>query len=201
MVSVLHDRGRIVCHTRSRCAVDCLAGAYRGAAAGVAATMGILIATIFYFALAATGLGVILQASSEVFYLVKYLGAAYLIWLGISLIRSALRHRGDAQDPAAEISRTKAFWQGFVTHASNPKLLVFFTAILPQFVDPAGPFSVQVVILGFSALVIQTGVLLAYAILSARAGEMAGAGLFAAVKGFGGALLVCAGAGLASITR
>jgi homoserine/homoserine lactone efflux protein len=173
----------------------------RGAAAGTAATMGILIASIFYFILAATGLGVILQASGEVFFLVKYAGAAYLIWLGITLIRSAVRQEDGMGREADGPSHKRAFWQGFVTHASNPKLLVFFTAILPQFVDPDRAFSLQVAILGISALIIQTTVLLAYSLLSARAGKTAGLRLVRAVRGLGGALLVGAGAGLASITR
>jgi homoserine/homoserine lactone efflux protein len=173
----------------------------RGAAAGTAATMGILIASIFYFILAATGLGVILQASGEIFLLVKYAGAAYLIWLGITLIRSAVQQKDVMGQEASDQSHKRAFWQGFVTHASNPKLLVFFTAILPQFVDPEGSFSLQVAILGISALIIQTAVLLTYSILSARAGKTAGLRLVRVVRGLGGALLVGAGAGLASITR
>jgi homoserine/homoserine lactone efflux protein len=173
----------------------------RGSAAGIAATMGILIATIFYFIFAATGLGAILQVSGDIFILIKYLGAAYLIWLGVSLIRLAFKPDGSSAGDTETASHRKAFWQGFITHASNPKLLVFFTAILPQFIDPAENFSPQVVILGFSALIIQTMVLLAYAVLSAKAGKMAGLRLIRIVRGAGGALLIGAGAGLASITR
>ena len=97
----------------------------RGASSGVAATMGILLATIIYFFLAASGLGAILQASSEVFSVVKFVGAAYLLWLGVSLLRSAVRGQGDPEWQSADESVGRSFWHGFVTHAANPKLLIF----------------------------------------------------------------------------
>lgn len=173
----------------------------RGVAAGVAATMGILVASLVYFLLAATGLGAVLQASGEVFYLIKYIGAAYLIWLGVSLILSARHAEGQRAELTGQASNGRAFWHGFVTHSSNPKLLVFFAAILPQFIDPGASFPVQVAVLGVSALVIQTGVLLAYAVASAKAGQVGGGRLVRWVRATGGVLLIGAAAGLASITR
>jgi homoserine/homoserine lactone efflux protein len=173
----------------------------RGVGAGVAATMGILVATLIYFLLASTGLGAILQASGEIFFLIKFAGAAYLVWMGIGLIRSAFKPESELHSDNDTNTKNRAFWQAVATHASNPKLLIFFVAILPQFVDPDGSFSVQVFILGLSALVIQTLVLLVYALLSAKAGKMAGAMLVRKVRAVGGVLLVGAGAGLASIVR
>jgi threonine/homoserine/homoserine lactone efflux protein len=96
----------------------------------------------------ALGLGVIVTASAGVYALVKLLGAAYLVWLGLS----AIRNRAEASspfDPEANKDPSRPLLDGLVVGASNPKSLVFLAALLPQSVDPtAGAVAAQMMLLG-----------------------------------------------------
>lgn len=97
----------------------------------------------------AVGIGAIVQTSAVVYTVIKLAGAAYLIYLGVQAIRHrrALREAFEAQAAAIGGGRTLA--QGFIVGVTNPKTVVFFAAILPQFVDPsAGNASIQMVVLG-----------------------------------------------------
>jgi homoserine/homoserine lactone efflux protein len=114
------------------------------------------------------------------------------------IVRSfAVQPQGPSASPASE----RSFWQGFVTQGANPNLLVYFTAILPQFVDPNAPLGAQVAILAVSSFAIEFAVLSAYCLLSHRAGRRAGSRFRLVVERLGGGLLIGAGAGLASIGR
>jgi threonine/homoserine/homoserine lactone efflux protein len=94
-----------------------------------------------YFVISATGLGALILASWELFTVIKWLGAAYLIWRGASMMVSSKRplvpSRLDS-DPTRGKAPLGSFPYGFLTQAANPKALVFFTAILPQFINPQG---------------------------------------------------------------
>ncbi|MGW4497756.1 LysE family translocator [Micromonospora sp. NPDC004336] len=97
----------------------------------------------------AIGLGAIVQTSAVIYTVIKFAGAAYLIYLGVQAFRHrrALREAFEAQ--AAPIGGGRTLVQGFVVGVTNPKTVVFFAAILPQFVDPsAGHASLQMVVLG-----------------------------------------------------
>lgn len=120
-----------------------------GRIAGVVSVLGIHAATLVHIAAAALGLSAILALSSLAFGLVKYAGAAYLVWLGLKKIF--------ADDTAAEagvaISLKKGyarvFREGFVVNLLNPKTAIFFLAFLPQFIDLArGHVASQIVVLG-----------------------------------------------------
>ena len=102
--------------------------------------------------------------------------------------------------PAASSVR-RSFWQGLVTQGANPNLLVYFTAILPQFVDLGKPLAGQVAILACSSFVIEFTVLSVYADLAFRAGRLAAPRSRVVAERLGGGLLVAAGAGLASLRR
>ena len=169
-----------------------------GTNSGLAATLGVLAANVLYFILAATGLAVALKASWEVFFFIKYLGAAYLIWLGIGLVRTSFGV-SFVEGAARRYLQRRSFWQGFLTHGSNPKLLLFFTAILPQFVSPSDSFELQLMLLGVSALVIQTLILGAYSVLAGRVRKLTGSRLRKRVQRTGGVFLIGAGAGLATV--
>jgi threonine/homoserine/homoserine lactone efflux protein len=171
----------------------------RGAAAGLGASFGILAANAAYFALSATSLGAILVASWELFVLIKWLGAAYLVYMGAKMLWNA-GGRGFAANAAAELTRARSFAQGFFTQAANPKALVFFTAILPQFIDPRGAVAYQVTILGVSSILIELAVLGIYvtACRSARA-WMHAPRLAAPLERLGGTFLIIAGVRLAAI--
>jgi threonine/homoserine/homoserine lactone efflux protein len=110
--------------------------ASQGFRSGLAAVMGINAGCLVHTFAAAIGLSAILTTSAEAFFIVKLVGAAYLLYVGISLLREK------ASDSAAlEISSTlppktirQAFWQGFLTNVLNPKVALFFLAFLPQFI-------------------------------------------------------------------
>lgn len=96
--------------------------------------------------LVAVGLGAVVAASATVFTLVKVLGAAYVVWLGIQ----AIRHRADARLAMAggvPVRRGHPVRIGFTVGATNPKTIVFFVAFLPQFCDPGGPVALQTIVL------------------------------------------------------
>jgi|HubBroStandDraft_4_1064222.scaffolds.fasta_scaffold222530_2 homoserine/homoserine lactone efflux protein len=176
-------------------------GLTRGRAAGVQATLGVLAANAIYFALSATGLFAAHHVSSEAFLVIKLLGAAYLIWVGIRMIvRSFETSRQEVISPDP-ISRRRSFWQGFVTQGAKPNLLIYFTAILPQFIDPRARLGSQVAVLAFSSFAIEFTVLSAYSFLSHRAGLTVAPRFRYLVERVGGGFLIGAGAGLATLRR
>jgi len=108
----------------------------QGLRAGVVAALAVGAGIMVHIAAAAVGLSAILAASAGAFTLIKLLGAAYLVYVGISLLVSsgAPPANGSATLPAASL-RT-VFMQGFLTNVLNPKVALFFLAFLPQFVEP-----------------------------------------------------------------
>lgn len=112
--------------------------AVHGRRAGVLAALGVGTGCLVHIALAALGLSALLAASATAFALVKWVGAAYLVWIGLSMLR-AHGPRGSAPVPgtAGQARRaSRVFWQGALTNALNPKVALFFLAFLPQFIEP-----------------------------------------------------------------
>jgi homoserine/homoserine lactone efflux protein len=174
-----------------------------GARAGVGVSLGILTANAFYFILSATGIGTILLASYDLFFLIKWLGAAYLIWVGLRMLLSRANVVESAGEAAPVGRRTlRPFTHGVVTQGANPKALVFFTALLPQFIHPGSSIALQVLILAASSILIELAVLCIYVAVCHRArGVMRRPHFATALNRAGGALLIGAGAGLATIRR
>jgi threonine/homoserine/homoserine lactone efflux protein len=117
-----------------------------GRSAGLISAMGIVVGTLFHVAAATLGLSALLASSAMAFEFVKYLGAAYLVYLGIRTLRS-----GDAhflQAPGSERRLVHLFGQGVLVNLLNPKTALFFLAFLPQFVDPRGHATLQIFELG-----------------------------------------------------
>jgi threonine/homoserine/homoserine lactone efflux protein len=118
-----------------------------GRAAGLVSAMGIAVGTLVHVAAATLGLSALLVSSASAFTIVKYAGAAYLIYLGIRTLRSS-----DAAvvDPSREqVSLHRVFGQGVLVNLLNPKTALFFLAFLPQFVEPArGHATLQIFELG-----------------------------------------------------
>jgi len=125
-----------------------------GRRAGLVSIGGIHAATLVHVAAAALGLSAVLASSALAFGVVKYAGAAYLIWLGLKKIFG----RSEAAEVVAaspERNHGRLFRDGFVVNLLNPKTAIFFLAFLPQFVDPGrGHVAMQVAVLGllFTAL-------------------------------------------------
>jgi threonine/homoserine/homoserine lactone efflux protein len=109
-----------------------------GTRAGVAAAFGICVGSIGHTLLAALGLSAILAASPLAFTLVKLAGAIYLVYLGVRLLLTKHPHReARLPGPPARAAVRSAFTQGILTNLLNPKVALFFLALLPQFIDPA----------------------------------------------------------------
>jgi homoserine/homoserine lactone efflux protein len=168
----------------------------RGFPSATRATAGILAGNTMYFALSATGIAAVIVASHVVFGALKWAGAAYLVWLGLRmLLARGGGHAGAGERPAGNAERI--FVRAFIVQAANPKALVFFIALLPQFINPAASVPWQILVLGISSAAIEFTVLSLYAAVAARVRSMAGAQVSGAVERIGGAALIAVGARLA----
>ena len=129
---------------------------------------GILLAEVMFFVLSSMGPGLLLLSSHNLFLMIKWAGAAYLVWLGIQTIRG----RGDAievaSDHSSSVNACKATVKGFITNAANPKTLLVYVAILPQFINPALPATPQFLILGVTSISMGVIVFAMYAFASER---------------------------------
>lgn len=127
-----------------------------GRADGLASTAGTALGGLVHVLAASAGLSALLMQSAGAFTLVRYLGALYLIYLGVRTLFAR-------DEPAAEVhvkarGARRAFVEGVVVEALNVKTAIFFLAFLPQFVDPALPLVVQFVVLGLICVVLNTAV-------------------------------------------
>jgi threonine/homoserine/homoserine lactone efflux protein len=139
-----------------------------GRRSGLASALGLETGTIIHVCAAAAGLSALIASSATAFNALRYLGAAYLVYLGVK----ALRQRDTPKDAAAPrpVSLARAYRQAIVVQLLNPKVALFFLAFLPQFVDPErGPVWAQVLVLG--AILGALGFLMdcVYAVVSAAA--------------------------------
>ena len=138
---------------------------------GVAAALGISAGCLVHVFAAAVGLSALLAASSYAFTAVKWIGAAYLLYTGIQMLRAGASTA--ATNDAAEkplLSLRQVFWQGAFTNALNPKVALFFLAFLPQFVEVDAPSkALAFIVLGL--IFISTGTIwgLGTAIVAAKA--------------------------------
>ena len=144
----------------------------QGRVAGLCSAVGVIIGILVHTALAAIGVGAILQASETLFTALKLVGAAYLVYLGLRMIAT----REVPIDARAGGARSSPSWlvlQGVLSNVTNPKIILFFFAFLPQFVDPASPHPTRdLVFLGvlyaLLGLPVKCGVALVAARLSDR---------------------------------
>jgi len=119
----------------------------QGRNAGFVSAFGIGVGTLIHTAAAAVGLSALLVSSAAAFSVIKYLGAAYLIYLGVQKLRSRESLASSPDAPRATL--TRVFTQGIVVNVLNPKTALFFFAFLPQFIDPArGHVATQILSLG-----------------------------------------------------
>ncbi|MGH9159442.1 MAG: LysE family translocator [Vicinamibacteraceae bacterium] len=125
----------------------------QGRLAGLVSVLGIGVGTLLHVAAAALGLSALLRSFALAFDLVKYLGAAYLTYLGLrTLLRDDSVTRTAREAPSDRLQRV--FAEGVLVNALNPKTALFFLAFLPQFVDPArGAVEIQVLLLGLLLVV------------------------------------------------
>lgn len=121
----------------------------QGVKAGVYSALGIASGTVVHTLLAAFGLSLILTKSVVLFTVIKLIGVVYLLYLGISMLRSKATDLADTYS-AQPISLRKIFLQGMLTNVMNPKVALFFLAFLPQFIDTNAQSPVPFVILGLT---------------------------------------------------
>jgi homoserine/homoserine lactone efflux protein len=142
----------------------------RGLRVSVGATLGILTANTLYFAISATGLGAVIAASATLFAVLKWAGAAYLAYLGLAAL---LGRSSPLTISHAALSSEKglaaSFSSGLFVQLSNPKAILFFVALLPQFFNPAHPVGPQMVWLAAGSVLPEFFILLGYGWLAARA--------------------------------
>ncbi len=169
---------------------------------GAVAALGIGLGCMVHALAAALGVAALLAASSGAFELLKWLGAAYLAWLGLQMLQAALRGpAGDGVARGAQATDTGSLRQslaaGLLTNVLNPKVGLFFLAFVPQFVD-AGAASPWVAFLLLGLLFNLTGVgwLLVVAGLTARARGRVAPAATRALQGLGGTLFLALAARL-----
>lgn len=124
-------------------------GMAQGRRAGMLSAVGVIGGILVHTTAAAFGLTLILQSSAFAFLIVKYLGAIYLITLGIRAWRE--KSTFNLQTSGSSVSFRRIFWQGVLSNVLNPKIAIFFLAFLPQFVDKgSSQVTLQMVILGLT---------------------------------------------------
>jgi threonine/homoserine/homoserine lactone efflux protein len=117
-------------------------GAQKGKAAALTGVVGMNSATLVWFGAAALGLGALILALPEAFHLLAYAGAAYIAWLGLKALAGAIRNDAEPGHGAFRQGKS-AFLDGFTVQIANPKAILFFTAVLPPFLDPQRPLAPQ----------------------------------------------------------
>jgi len=142
----------------------------QGRMAGIASVFGIASGTLVHVPAAALGLSAVLLSSATAFTVVKYLGAAYLVYLGVKKI---LGRDGElTPEGTPRQSLKKVYRQGAIVGVLNPKTALFFLAFLPQFVDPArGSVTLQFIVLGVLLVLVSMVSDTCYALLTGTAGQ------------------------------
>ena len=124
--------------------------------------LGDLTANVIQMFAAAFGLAAVITTSVNAFVWIKWMGVAYLVWIGIRVFRTDVTVTGEGIERPSSIYSRNLFNQGFLTSLSNPFAIVFFGSFFPQFIDPARPLVGQVVILGGTYLVVDGVILVAW---------------------------------------
>jgi RhtB (resistance to homoserine/threonine) family protein len=142
-----------------------------GRRAALATAWGINTGIVLWTAAAALGVAAVVRESAAAFTVVKLAGAAYLVYLGVQALRAARRRAPTSPlsaSPAASLGARGAFRQGLVSNLLNPKIAVFFTSVLPQFIDNGESALPKLLLLGALFSAIGLAWLTAYAIATAR---------------------------------
>jgi RhtB (resistance to homoserine/threonine) family protein len=141
-----------------------------GRRAAVATAVGVNVGIAFWTVAASIGLAAVVAASVEAFTMIKLAGAVYLVYLGLQALRASRRSGQERPEaaPRAPITRRVAFRQGLVSNLLNPKIAVFFTSLLPQFVGSGGVVAARLALLGALFNLIGVAWLLSYAVAAAR---------------------------------
>ncbi len=170
-------------------------GGVRGALGPIA---GIHFGNFIWYGLSAVGLIALVAAAPDFFAIIRWLGVGYLLWMGWKMIRA------DAESAARKGKKVApGFWPGFgsglAVHMSNPKALLFYISFVPQFIDPDGSISLQILILAGVTIVTESIGMFTYAWVAAAASRKA-AGRFAglSIARIAGTILILVALGMAT---
>jgi threonine/homoserine/homoserine lactone efflux protein len=178
-------------------------GASQGKYRTIATVLGGMLASMILMSLSAMGLGAVITTSDTLFQLIKFTGALYLVFLGITIWRStpaaASIDSGDEQVRSIASPMSTLFRQGFVVGIANPKDLLFFGALFPQFLEPSLPIAPQVVGLAATWLAVDGLAMFSYAALGSKIGpRLSRLGASKAFNRISGSVFIAAGGALAS---
>lgn len=165
-----------------------------GTRAGLGNVLGTQAGFLIWLGIAALGLGAAIQVMGLWFDVLRYAGAAYLVWLAIKLFRS----KGDLA-VAVDRARPKGsfFLQGFIVIVSNPKMLVLFGAMIPPFITPGADPMRQILLLGVTFMAIAAAGDTAYALMAGRAGAFLSRSRIRALEIMSGCFLLGGGVWMA----
>jgi len=183
---------------------------------GFGATLGIVATNAVYFTLAALGVGAMILASATLFTVIKWVGAAYLAYLGFNmlkpLVKSLLTSKSKnvsainvqkasraVRNEAKDFKRS--FARGFTLQASNPKNIAFFVAILPQFITPGENVGQQLIILGIVSVSLELPILMFYGFASSKSAALMKERVIEWIEGVAGCILIFMGGALALYKR
>jgi threonine/homoserine/homoserine lactone efflux protein len=165
-----------------------------GTRAGLANVAGTQVGLGIAIAIVGVGLTFLIEGMGHWFEWVRLLGAAYLIWVGIQLFRQKGRLNPDG---SAKAPRGGFFLQGLLVALSNPKMLIFFGAFLPQFIDPSGNYATQIAVMGLTAMLCAAVSDSGYALAAGRAAKALSASRMRLLSRISGGFLVGGGLWLA----
>lgn len=134
------------------------------------AISGIQAGNVIFFVCAASGLGALLSSATHAFTILRCAGALYLLYLGGRIIASTFRRpaQHEPQSPVASVGHRNLFFHGLLVQITNPKALLFVSALLPQFIDPGRPAATQFGVLGVTTVLVDALVLTSYAFFGSR---------------------------------
>jgi threonine/homoserine/homoserine lactone efflux protein len=168
----------------------------QGWRAALPMAVGVALGDFTAMSMSVLGIGALLIASATVFTVVKWIGAAYLVYLGIKLFRAGGALRAEPKTDASSALRMAA--HAWLVTSLNPKCVLFFVAFFPQFLDPHTAFWPQVLVLQTTFLAISFASVLSYGFFASRArGLVRSERVISTVNKAGGAMLI--GAGVASV--
>ncbi len=171
-----------------------------GRRAGLLTVLGNGCGLFILVATATLGLTSVMAFVAEWFNVIRWIGAAYLVWLGLTRLRAAWREFPGEIPANVPVRGKRWFWQGLAVALSNPKVLLFLGAFFPQFIDPAAAMAPQLGILAvtFVVVIMMTDALMALAANAARGWFLTRTRL---LDGASGALLICGAIWLAMTRR
>jgi RhtB (resistance to homoserine/threonine) family protein len=177
-----------------------------GRDAALGTSLGVNTGLLIWTIAAAFGVAAVVRESAVAFTILKLVGAAYLIWLGVQALCAARRHSENDPvmnvDPSRRVGALLGFRQGLFSDLANPKIAVFFTSLLPQFVSPGEPVLVPFLLLGGLFVLITLVWLCTYALVAAKISSvLARPRVKAALDGLTGVVLIGLGIRVAFARR